>query len=822
MLLTLGVCFLTLVGSVFFFKDRLIKQFILEANKNLSTPIDIGKIDVSWFEDFPHLSIVFHDVYVEDSHAGQYPLLTASVISFQLNVYDAWHGQYTIKGLQLREAEANLKINESGENNYTIVKTDTTAAHSGGTIAFALNNVLIKSIRFHFIDLSTNKEFTFLSNKLAASIRTADDIYDIEAAGELMSEKIKIKQTEVFGGKLFAIDSRLTYDDIHKSITINPSDLTLRNSTFTVSGQYSWQDTPHVDLQANASDTDIQTLLSLLPEATAQSLEKYRSKGEMYFNARLKGDIAEHKDPALTAEFGFHDATLYHPDYHSRIEQASLTGSFASSNITDPQQGILILKDIQGTLNGNAFQANLSVHNFKDSDIQLQFKGALDAAAIVDFYPIEQIADVKGDLLVDISFEGRLSWLKNKATAKRTSTKGSIELKNLSFKFGEGNVPVHELNGVLQFNNNDLALSDVTAKLGNSDFLLNGFFKNVITFLLFENQPIGIETDLKSNFLDLDELLALGFGKKQTGQSAKDSEYEFSISPNINLNFNCDVKSLRYKHFHAQNLNGDLLVKDRTAVSRRINMQTMGGTLTFSAIVDAHNPKAIDIVNTSKLNGIYIDSVFYVFENFNQNFIEDKHLKGQAYADVNLEMALNPNLRLFSETLVADIGLVIKNGELNELEPIQKLDRYLDDRGLHHVRFSDLKNDIHIENKTIYIPQMEVSSNVTSIMISGTHTFDQLIDYRLITPLRSHSKVSAGEAGDALQPAGQGQSKLYLKIVGTTDNYRILYDTEAVKKKIVNDIKQEVQELKDAFKNKGQEKQKDLELEKDEYFDWDE
>jgi len=58
-------------------------------------------------------------------------------------------------------------------------------------------------------------------------------------------------------------------------------------------------------------------------------------------------------------------------------------------------------------------------------------------------------------------------------------------------------------------------------------------------------------------------------------------------------------------------------------------------------------------------------------------------------------------------------------------------------------------------------------------------------------------------------------------ITGTTDDYRIAYDTESVKKKIVNDLKKEVKELKEAFKNKGMKKQKEIELEKEDYFEWD-
>jgi hypothetical protein len=183
-------------------------------------------------------------------------------------------------------------------------------------------------------------------------------------------------------------------------------------------------------------------------------------------------------------------------------------------------------------------------------------------------------------------------------------------------------------------------------------------------------------------------------------------------------------------------------------------------------------------------------------------------------------MTLNEKLKLFQETLIANISTTIKNGELNNFEPLHKLDKYLDDDNLNRLRFADLKNDIHIENKIVYIPQMEVSSNVTTIQISGTHTFDQRIDYRVIAPLRSKKKIDPDEAFGAIEETNTGNTKIFLKIVGTTDNYSVIYDKEAVKKKIVSDLKKEVVELKEAFKLKGKIKKKEIELTEDDYFDW--
>lgn len=816
--LTCAVIFLSITLSVFLFKEKLIAQFIREANKQLNTPVKVGKMDVSVWSNFPMLSIVMNDVYIEDSHTGQYPLLTASLVSFQLNLFDAWRGQYLIQGLTVRNSETNLKINAKGQNNYTVAKEN--SGTGSGSVSFSLHNVSLENIKVNYVDAINNQSHTYTSSKLNASISTSNDVYSIQATGEVTTEKLTIGKRSYLGGKSFQLESDLIYDDLQKILAIKPSIIDLKDSEFNVSGLYNWKKQNLIDITVEGKDTDIQTILSLLPESTAGAFEKYRSKGDIYFRATLKGEISDSHSPSFTVNFGSKNATLYHPDYKSKIEDANLDGSFYSKEVLNTSNGTLTLKNMTGSLNGEPFAANLVVRDFDNPDVVCDFKGKVDAASLLGFYPIPNVRDASGSILANVSFRGRIELLKKKSTAQKASTQGTIDLQNLAFGFGSDNIRLNDLNGNLQFSNNDLALSNVHGKVGNSDFTLNGFFKNIITFLLFENQPIGIETDLKSDFLDVDQLFAMGFGKPDASAKSQ-QQYEFNISKNINLNFNCDVKELRYKRFHANNLKGDLLVKNEMAVSRNIAFNSMGGDMKFSGIVDSHNKKAIDVVSTFKLNGIYVDSIFYVFENFDQDFIQDKHLRGQTSADVSLEMVLNQNLKLFSETLIGDISASIKNGELNNFEPMKKLKRYLNDEGLSKMRFSDIKNDIHIEKKTIYIPQMEVRTNVTTIKVSGTHTFDQLIDYHIIAPLRNNKNINYQEAKGALEEDGSGQTKLLLRITGTTDDYRISYDAEAARKKIASDLKKEVKELKEAFKNKGTKQKKELELEKDEYFDWD-
>jgi len=810
--LVVVVILTTTTASVFLFKDRIIQQFIREANKSLNTPIKIGKIDISAWNDFPNLAIVFTDVYVEDSQPGEYPLMIAKTVSFYLNPVEAWRGNYSIRGLQIKDSETSLKIDAAGVNNYTILKDS--PGTEAGSIVFDLKNVRLQNTKVSYHDQISHLHHEFASKKLVASISLKNNLYDIVANGDITTEQIGTRNKVVLKNKLFDIQAKLQYDNAHKNLIISSSSLTVNKSSFEVHGNYSFSRNNLIDLTATGKQTNFHTLLSLMPEDIVRKLLKYRSNGDVYFRMSLKGEISDRKSPFISVSFGCKDAQLYHPDYRSTMNHVTLEGSFASSSVSDFSAAELFLQNITGELNGKAFKANFSLRNFDDPFVVFDFKGELDASSLLNFYPVQEIKKLEGNIRANISFEGKISLLKKKSTAQQVRARGSIEMDSIQLTVGRQNIRFRDLEGALQFDNNDLALSDVRGKFENSDFELNGFFNNIITFLLFDDQPIGIETDLKSNFLDLDQLFAVGFGEKDS------QEFDFHISPHVHLNFNCDVRKMKYKRFIGRYVKGDLLVKNQMAVSRNVNLTTMGGDLSFNGIVDARNPKAIDVVSTFKLNGINIDSVFYIFENFGQDFIGASQLKGQAFADVTLEMTLNEKLKLFPETLTADISTVIKRGELNQFEPLQKLSRYLDDEGLSHLRFADLKNDIHIEKRTIYIPQMEVRTNVTSIQLSGTHTFDQHIDYRVIAPLHNKKKIDPDESFGAVEEDNTGHSKLFLKIVGTTSNYKVSYDKEAVKKKIVSDLKKEVLELKDAFKTKGKKKKKELELEKDEYFDW--
>jgi hypothetical protein len=275
---------------------------------------------------------------------------------------------------------------------------------------------------------------------------------------------------------------------------------------------------------------------------------------------------------------------------------------------------------------------------------------------------------------------------------------------------------------------------------------------------------------------------------------------------------------ITFKRFGGEKASGKLRIKDQMAIVDNLSLRTMGGDLIMSGSIDASTPVKREFLVDGKMSGIHIDQVFYVFNNFKQEFLMDHHLKGQIYADVNTYFVLDDKLKFYGNTLTSFIVVKIIGGELIDFEPMQNLSKYVKEEDLAELHFSELKNDIQIIDRKVIIPEMEIISNAYHIYVSGVHTFDQDIDYHFRIPLDQFRRPDRDSRFGEIEESSSGPPNLFLKMYGTAKDYEVSFDSKAVKNKIKSDFKKEGDELKNILK--GKKDKKEIELEEDEYFDF--
>ena len=812
---------LSLAGTLsYVYQDRIIALFIDAANEKVRTPIQVEKINFSLLEKFPHITVSLYNVNIQEGIEGSEASLgKAKSIAFAFNVFGFFRGDYVIDQVYLEEAEVFLKVLPSGEVNYSIFEKDTAAANK--SLSFKLERIRLDNVLFTYEDMKRDQEYVLFANKATAKLASQDNIYDIAVEGDMESRQIRVNEDRYFRDKNLRVKALLNYHLGNDSLNIQPSTIFVHDSEFAVQGVYHGADQHYIQLDTEGKDTDIQTILSLMPENIYNKFKVYRSEGNVYFNAHLEGRITDTSSPKLRIAFGCQRTSFYHPDIKRKIQDVTLEGTFEAEKANDLSTAALNLRNVTGTFEKRPFKGNLYIQNFEDYFVRLDIDAEIDAGSLLEFYPIESIRKASGLVDLDISFESRLNNLRKKGGVTKAKTSGEIILKDLSFDLANTKLPFTNFRGSFIFKNEDLAISDFSGKVGSSDFMVNGFFKNIIAYVIFEEQPISIEADLQSQLLDIDELLTGNVSESPSETVEGQQYYSFKISPKLALSFNCNVDQVKFRRFFGHNIKGKLQVKDQVAKASNVKVDAAGGNMVLTSTVDARKENFIAVDTEASFDKIHIDSLFYVFHNFNQDFLMDKHLKGQIFAEVNTYMAFDENLRFRSDLFKADVGIAIRNGELNNFEPMQELSKFVEEESLSKLRFSELRNIIRIQDETIHLPAMEVKSNVSTIEIKGTHTFDQHIDYYLKVPLRNFRKQDRDEAFGAIEDDGKGAANLFLTIRGTTEDYKIAYDSKAVVEKIKGDIKKEGQELKEVFQNKGVRETQDVELNEEEYFDFD-
>ncbi len=809
----------TSIAVVYFYRTEIIQLFIEKANRNINTPVDVETIELNIWDQFPAVTFELTGVNVHESTllAGDY-LCRTEKICFSFDIFQLIFGQYVLKALSLEKATINMATGENGLKNYALLPPRDSGPEALSSPDFSIQTIMLKEVDFNYHDVESGIRINLFTEQLNNHIRKRKDNLIIRVTGKVRNRDLLVNETSFLKAQELMLLTGFEYGLTTQILTFDESTLEINGHQYQINGEIMTGEEKRLDLHLGSKKNNIQALLALIPEKWGKKLSAYRSKGDIDFSGSLTGSFKDGDSPLISAIFTCKDVTFFYPGYEKTLQDLNFTGKFTNGISRNMESSRLEINNFRGRIDEHKVEGNLVISDLKRLNTTLDLNGTLDLNAFLKTFPVEQITHGSGMIDFGLQLRGMISELKDrKPSAIRTS--GQISLKNVNFRTWFSDLSFSGINGDFFFNNMDLAIQDFSGTIGKSDLRLSGMFKNIIPFLLYKNKPLRIEADLRSGYLDLNELFTLNFNDQKQPVSAE-RKYHLGISPKLNLDFNCSIKQADLKRFHGESISGKLSIRDQIATVEDVSMNTMGGKLFMSGSVMARHPVEREFLVDGTLESIYIDSVFYVFNNFNQKFLVNENLRGQVNATVNTYFKMDDNLHFNSSSLDTYVEVRIKKGQLMQFEPIHSLSIYLRNEDLTNVRFSDLQNNIRISDRTVYIPEMEIISSEYRINVSGEHTFDQVIDYHFRIPLDQFHRDDPDQRFGRIAEGDKGPPNLFLKMTGTAVDYQVSYDTRAVKEKVKDDLKREGKEIKELFKRREENTEKQLELEEDEYIDF--
>ncbi len=770
--------------------DKAKQMVVDEINSHLLVKVEVGEVDFTILRSFPDASVVFRNIATQPAaNQPEMPgLIHAGSVSLRFGIFSLLTSQYKIHSVLISDAAISLWKDEKGQNNYEIWKSSTSG--SGKSVNFDVKSVRFRRVELYYRDLATQTDIFMGLPDINLKGSKNIEIYDLSIKGNLLANRLIFKQNDYSLSAEAALDLNISFNQPTMTLTLGKSQVNISGIPITVEGTFGTQGPLYpVDLLVSTNRADISSIMNLLPPRYTDAYRQYEPGGLLDAEIRLKGEAGKDKLPAMTANFTLRKGTIVHVQSKTRVSDVSAEGTFTADagNIEK-----LNLQQFEGSTGKGKFKGKGSVVDFNNPMITLNLSTKLDLSELSGFLGNDQIENLEGNLTADINYQGSAS----KGANIASKANGTLLINDAKFKHKASGRSISDLNAHLELGNGFVYVDGLSLKSGNTDLNIKGKFQNLMEHFFFKDQTLYFDAEIKSEKLDLEDLMAFSTSTEGSGGNTK------LFHPDLSFDVKLNIGQLKYRKFSASEATGTLNLKNQVLKAENLQFKAMDGSVTASGLMNSRYENQYSVICNADFRNVNIERLFYEFSDFGQTSIRSDHLRGRADAQVQFGAMLDPSLEVDANSVNAVADMEIRNGELINFEPLQELSRFLDASELKNVKFSTMKNRIEIVRQTVIIPEMEVKSSAMNLKGYGAHTFGNDIDYHLNVLLseigrkkrRNQPPTGSYEEDDS------GRTRLFLHMTGTVDEPEFRYDSQAVVRKIADDFKNQKQELRQVLR----------------------
>ena len=208
-----------------------------------------------------------------------------------------------------------------------------------------------------------------------------------------------------------------------------------------------------------------------------------------------------------------------------------------------------------------------------------------------------------------------------------------ITLENIAFNHTKSPLNFTVKSMVCTLKNHTLIVDRCRSTISETDFNFNGKIINLIPYMLEEANKIYVDGNIKSTYTNFSQLLGLAESPQSDG-----ADQRKTIMPDwVNVNTTLDIKNFSYKKFIASDLSGVLRYNDREINANSLDARSLNGKISGGFSLTEFRSNNLKLTSNIQLNKINIRNSFAAFNNYGQEVIINKQLKGIGTAKLNIE-----------------------------------------------------------------------------------------------------------------------------------------------------------------------------------------
>ena len=803
---------LAIVGAVFalllvllllvplLFRDQIAQRVKAEANKSLNARVEWRSLGLSFFHDFPNLTLSLDDLTTVGVAKFQGDTLAAVrhlrvVIDLASVLGNVMGGKpIVVRAVELDQPRLRLIALADGTANWDITKKTPETEPQKASKPFA-----VSLRRFEISDASV--AYDDAQAKLKASLSGFDQTLSGDFSQSLVAIKTKADADTVsvtFAGIPYLnrvklgldadVQADLAKKSLHPESHRAPSQ---RSQARRVRLGDDRREEIGLDLAFNAPSTSFLSILSLVPAVYAHDFGKVKTSGTIAVNGKVKGEYGDSVFPAMELNAKVDNGAFQYPDLPLPARDIAMDLS-----ITNPggraDNTVVNLRKFHLLVGRNPVDATLMLKTpLSDPDVDARVAGKIDLADVRRTVKLEGIDQLAGTIAADAAVRTRMSFI-DKQQYDKVAASGTVDVASLTVKGKSLPHPLTIQQASLRLAPQKAELRSFAGSIGSSDMQASGTIDNLLGFMLRDDTLSGNAT-IRSNHFNLDEW--------QSG----DSELQvIPVPPKIDVGLDATVGELTYDKLKMSNAHGRLHIKDQRITLEDFRMNTLGGEIGLTGFYETTNPAKPTFDVGLKMTQIDIPSAFQAFVTVQKLAPVAKYAVGKVTSDVHVNGGLGKDMMplfpgLSGKGTLQTSQMVLKNfPALEKAVDVTKL-QFLDNPTLKALRAA-----FQIKDGRLFVQPFDVKLGETTMNVSGSNGLDQSLQYTL--GLRVPRSLMGGAANSAIaglvSKAGSAgidlnaapEIALGLKVGGTVTSPTVAADVSSVASSVKQGAEQAVKQ----------------------------
>jgi AsmA-like C-terminal region/AsmA family len=801
-----GLIVLTLALLVFLpfiFRDRIAERAKLEANRTLNARIDWRDVGLSFFRDFPNLTLRLDDFsavgigrFERDTLASIRHLQVAlDLPSVVRNAVGKGGGPIVVRSIELDQPRLSLIKLEDGTANWDITKESAPAERqprSERPIAISLQRFDIHDAAVAFNNRQAGLKaglngFTqtltgdFSRDLVVLQSRAHADTLSLSFAGVPYLNRVRLDLT-----------ADVHADLAKKSFTLKNSGVRLNDLSLGVSGSAaSAGEQLALDLAFSTPSTDFRHILSLVPAIYANDFKSVQTSGSIAVSGRVKGNYGKNAFPSFALSTKVNNGSFRYPDLPLPARDIQVDLAITNPG-GDADSTVVRLNRFHLLVGRDPVDAGMVLRTpISDPDVDLRVNGKLDLADVRRTMKLEGIEQLTGRVAADAAVRTRMSYVDTRQYDK-VAARGSLEVGSLTLKGKDLPHPLTIQEASLRFAPQSAELKSFRGTIGSSDLEASGSLENMLGYVLRDDVLRGNAT-VRSRRFDLNEWRS-GEGDLQV----------IKVPPKIDFGLDASVGELSYANLKMTNARGKLRVKDQRVTLENFRLNTLGGEFGLNGFYETTNPARPDFDVALRMSKLQIPAAFQALTTVQLLAPVAKYAKGNFSANLQLNGALGRNMMPLFNALTGKGSLQTSLVSLQDFPPLNKVADVTKLQFLNNPTLDSVQSTFQIRDGRLQVEPFAVKLGKLNLVVSGSNGFDQSLQYALRLRVPSSemggaanqaitSLVSkAGKAGLDLQSAAEVE--LPIQITGTVKDPAVKLDAGSVVTSTKETAKQLVQQ----------------------------